>query len=269
MNNPFLEAIRRGTRTFDLAQTLHPKLPCPASHPGFRFALMRRHGDGVRADGVSSANELMMMGGHTGTHIDSLAHVACNGLLFGGVEAAKVQSASGFSALGMESVDPIVARGVLLDVCALHGVTRLANAHVITAEELAAAQTRANVDIRPGDVVLIRTGWAQLWGDSVAFVAEGMGLPGPNEDGARWLADKGIRLTGSDTMAYEHFAAVRADALPVHRLLIVERGIHIVENLNLEELAAARCVEFAFVLAPLKIVGATGSPVRPLAITSV
>jgi len=125
------------------------------------------------------------------------------------------------------------------------------------------------VDIGEGDVALVRTGWARNFGDAAAYLGEQTGVPGPTEEGARWLADRGVRATGADTTAYEHIPAGSGHrVLPAHRLLLVERGIHIIEHLNLEPLAAAGVAEFAFLLAPLKIVGGTGSPVRPLAVVS-
>jgi kynurenine formamidase len=268
MSDLLLDAVAKGTRIFDLAQPLHPKLPNVATHPGFRFSLMRRHGDVVRGDGISTANEMIVMGGHTGTHIDALSHVSCHGHLHGGIPAADAQGFAGFKCLGIDELEPVVARGVLLDVCADHGVSRLPNAHPITPEELRAAADRAGTRIQEGDVVLVRTGWGQLYGDPEAFIAEGRGVPGPNEDAARWLAEQGIRMTGSDTMAYEQIPAVRPDALPGHRVLIFEHGINIIEILDLEPLAEAGCSEFVFVLAPLKIVGGTASPARPIAVVS-
>ncbi len=264
-----LEAVRAGIRVYDLAQPLHPRIPHSPNHPGFRFALIRRHGDMVRADGGSAANDLLVTGGHTGTHVDALAHVSHEGLLHGGVDAARVQGAQGFSSLGVDTLEPVVARGLLLDLPALHGVDRLAPEQPISADDLEAAAARAGVEVASGDVVLLRTGWAQLWDEPHAFLSHEHGVPGPTEDAARWLADRSIRLTGSDTTAYERITAALGHALlPVHRLLLVEHGIPIVEMLNLERLSAARVAEFTFVLAPLPIVGGTGSPVRPLAVTS-
>lgn len=232
------------------------------------MALLRRHGDAMREDGVSTSNEMIMLSGHAGTHVDSLAHVSCNGILHGGMQASEAQGHSGFKCLGVETVDPVVSRGILIDVCALHGVTRLKNAQPIGKDELIAATEATGIKIREGDVVLVRTGWGQLWDNPHAYIAEGVGVPGPTEEASRWLADQGVRMVGSDTSAYEHIPQPRPSALPGHRLLIFERGINIIEMLNLEEIAATKCNEFAFVLAPLKIVGGTGSPVRPLALIS-
>lgn len=223
----------------------------------------------VRADGGSAANELLVTGGHTGTHVDALAHVSHDGRLHGGVDAAAAQGAQGFSEHGIDTLEPIVARGVLLDLPGMFGVPRLAPAQPISADDLAGAATTCGIEIQQGDAVLVRTGWAQLWDNPAAFLSADEGVPGPTEAAAIWLADRGARITGSDTTAYEQITAERGHGLlPAHRVLLVERGIPIVEMLNLERLAASGIHTFAFVLAPLPIVGATGSPVRPLAVTS-
>lgn len=88
-------------------------------------------------------------------------------------------------------------------------------------------------------------------------------------DAASWLAAAPVVATGSDTTAYEQIKpGVGHDLLPVHRVLLVEAGIHIIELLNLEHAADAGLTEFVFVMAPLRIVGGTGSPVRPFAVVS-
>lgn len=262
-----LEAVGAGVRVFDLAQPLHPGIPSSPNHPGFRLALIRRHGDMVREDGSSAANELIVTGGHVGTHVDALAHVSYRGRLHGGVDAAQAQTGGLMTTGGIEQLAPILARGVLLDVAALQGVPVLAGGHPIGAGELRAAAERAGVQLRPGDVALIRTGWARNWDDPEAFIGHRSGVPGPTEEAARWLADNGVIATGSDTTAYECIPPSAGHRLlPVHRLLLFERGINIIEMLDLEPLHAAAVHEFLFILAPLKIIGATGSPVRPLAI---
>ena len=263
---PLWDVCARAT-IFDLGQPLDPQLPVSPNHPGFKMALMRRHGDTVRADGGSAANEMIMIGGHTGTHVDALCHVSHQGHLHGDIDAAEAQRGGRFSVLGVETVPPIVGRGVLLDIAALHGVDVLAPAHRITADELAAAARSQGVDVREGDAVLIRSGWPAHWRDAEHFIGHRHGVPGPDEEAARWLAARKVRVTGAETVAYEWIPAGRGHALlPVHRVLLVEHGIYIVEMLDLTALAAARAYEFVFVLAPLKFVGATGSPVRPLAL---
>ncbi|QEC46124.1 cyclase family protein [Baekduia soli] len=263
-----LRALEAGVRTYALAQPLHAAVPHSPNHPGFRLALTRRHGDMVRADGGSAASELIVTGGHVGTHVDALAHVSHEGRLHGGVDAYEAQRGGRFSACGIDTLGPVVTRGVLLDVAArVHDVGRLPAAHPITPAELEAAAAAAGVAIAPGDAVLVRTGWAQLWGDAAAFVGAETGVPGPTADAARWLVARGAGLVGSDTTAFEHIAEGAGHALlPAHRVLLVEAGVPIVEMLDLEGLAADGVTAFTFVLAPLPIVGGTGSPVNPLAL---
>jgi kynurenine formamidase len=120
------------------------------------------------------------------------------------------------------------------------------------------------VTVGPGDAVLIRTGWARRWADAARFVDDAAGNPGVDGDGARWLISRGVRLTGDDTAFYE--VHPRSGEENVHALLIADHGIQILENLNLERLAADGVSRFLLVVLPLPLVGATGSPVRPIAI---
>ncbi len=262
-----LASIANGVKIYDLAQPLAAGIPSSPNHPGFRMALLRRHGDMVREDGSSAANELIVTGGHIGTHVDALAHVSYRGELYGGVSAAEAQSGGLFTQHGIDKMEPIICRGVLLDIAHLKGVDVLPGGYAITVQDLQSAARNANVDIQSGDVVLLRSGWARRFTDPQAFIGHDTGVPGPNEEAARWLAEAGVRATGSDTTAYEHIPPGAGHRLlPVHRLLLVEHGIHIIEIMNLEELAADQIHTFLFILAPLKIVGGTGSPVRPLAV---
>lgn len=262
-----LEAIEAGTEVFDLAQPLSTETPHSPNHPPFRMSLMRRHGDMVREDGSSAANELIVTGGHTGTHVDALAHVSYRGKLHGGVSAEDAQRGGRFKSHGLETMPPIVCRGVLLDVAGLHGAAVLPGGYGITEDDLSAATRKAGTEIHPGDVALVHSGWSRNFDDASAFLGHDTGVPGPTEEAARWLAGRGVRATGAETIAYEQIKPEIGHALlPVHRLLLVESGIHIIEVMNLAELAAAGVSEFLFVLAPLKIVGGTGSPVRPLAV---
>ena len=264
-----LEAFARGVEVYDLAQPLEPSIPVSPNHPGFRMALQRRHGDTVRADGSSAASELIVAGGHVGTHVDALAHVSLHDRLHGGASASEAQRGGRFSTHGIDTLAPVVCRGVLLDVPAAQGRDVLEPGEAVDADDCERAASWAGVEIRPGDAVLVRTGWSRRWNDPATFVGLEHGAPGPNEPAARWLAERGIALTGGETVAYEQIPAGRGHALlPVHVLLLVEHGIPIVEMLDLERLSQDQVYEFLFLLAPLKIVGATGSPVRPLAVTS-
>jgi kynurenine formamidase len=262
-----LEALASVAEVYDLAQPLSTETPHSPNHPPFRMSLMRRHGDMVREDGSSAANEMFVTGGHTGTHVDALAHVSYKGRLYDDVSAEDAQRGGRFKKHGVDAMEPVVCRGVLLDVAGLQGADVLPGGYGITEDDLAAAAEKAGVEVRSGDVVLVRSGWSRNFDDAEAFLGHGSGVPGPTEEAARWLAERGARATGAETIAYEQIKPEVGHALlPVHRLLLVEYGIHIIEVMNLSEIAAAGVHEFVFVLAPLKIVGGTGSPVRPLAV---
>jgi kynurenine formamidase len=262
-----LEAIA-GARVYDLAHGLETATPASPNHPPFRMALLRRHGDTTRSDGSSAANELFTMGGHTGTHVDALCHVSASGLLYGGVDAFEAAKGGRFRVHGVDTIAPFLCRGLLLDVPRALGLEVLPPAHPVTAEELERAVAAGGTEVREGDAVLIRTGWpVGRFDDPVAMVGHESGVPGPDVSAARWLSERGVRVTGADTIAYEWLGAGSGHSLlPVHRHLLVEAGIHIIELLDLEEVARDSVSEFLFVAVPLKLVGATGSPLRPLAV---
>jgi kynurenine formamidase len=252
---------------YDLAHPLDPAMPVSPNHPGYRMALLRRHGDVVRADGGSAANEMIVMGGHTGTHLDGLAHVSHNGKLHGGVDANVAQTGGRFSSLGMESVAPIVCRGVILDVAGACSSETLGAGAAVSAADLERVAAAQKTEVRGAGAILVRTGWSRKWGDPEAYLGHNTGVPGIDVSGARWIASQSPRVAGGDTMAFEQIAPGQGHALlPVHGVLLVECGIHILENLDLERLAADKRYEFLFLCLPLPFVGATGSPVRPVAV---
>lgn len=262
-----LDALAAGTRVVELGQPLETGMPCSPNHPGFRMTLIRRHGDMVRPDGGSASNELIVTGGHVGTHVDALAHVSQDGRLHGGVDAEAAQRGGRHTEHGAEHIPPLITRGVLLDVAATRGVEHLDAGAGVDAADLAAAAERAGAEPGRGDVALVRTGWSRHLGDAATYLGQSDGVPGVTEDGARWLVERGVVAAGGDTTAFERIPPGAGHrALPVHRILLVEHGIHIVEHLALEDAAAAGLTEFVFVMTPLRIVGGTGSPVRPVAV---
>jgi kynurenine formamidase len=200
---------------------------------------------------------------HVGSHFDAPAHVQSHGRVFGGHRAADVYGDFGWSANGIDTVAPVVARGILLDVPALLGTSRLPDLFEITVEHVQGCLERQQVEVRSGDVVLVRTGkMADYHGDGSVYFAAG---PGVGVDAAVWLHDRGMAILGSDTSATEPFPFPDLERT-VHRAMLIERGAYLIEILTLDELAAARAYEFLFVCLPLKLRGATGSWVRPIAV---
>jgi kynurenine formamidase len=257
----------RPHRVYDLARPYLPGMPQSPNHPPYAHALVRRHGDAVRADGGSAANDLIVLGTHVGTHIDAIAHVSHDGLLHGGIVAAEAQVGGRFDSFGADAIPPIVGRAVLLDIPAALRVEACAPGYEVTPDDLDVAARLAGAEPESGDVMLVRTGWGRRWDDAVDYVGFESGVPGPGEAAARWLAERRPCAVGADTIAFERLAPRAGHAvLPAHRVLLVEHGINIIETLNLEELAADAVRVFAIIVAPLLLVGATGSPVRPLAI---
>lgn len=263
-----IDAVR-AARTVELGHPHFTGMPCSPNHPGFRMTLIRRHGDMVRPDGGSAANEIIVTGGHVGTHVDALSHVSHDGLLHGGVDASQAQLGGSFTALGAEHTPFVMTRGVLLDVAATHGVDILPAGYGVTADDLQRSADRTGVSVGAGDVALIRTGWARNFDDPQVYLGQQHGVPGATVDAAEWLASAGVITTGADTTAFEQIRpGAGHSVLPVHRVLLVEAGIHIIEHLDLEEASAQGLTEFVFVMAPLRIVGGTGSPIRPVAVVA-
>src|SRR4051794_4354990 len=177
-----LTELLSSTKVYDLAQPYFVGMPHHPAHPPFLFSLVKQHGEYVGPTGNSSASDAIAMGSHVGTHIDALCHFSCGGKLFGGEAVADVQSyATGLARHSVDTIAPILRRGVLLDVA---GGEPLAEDYTITPEDLARA---ARVEIRKGDVVLIRTGWGRYFADPKKFISEVRG-PGPAIEGARWLS---------------------------------------------------------------------------------
>jgi kynurenine formamidase len=267
--DPLLAVLDQGIMVYDLGRPLETGMPQAADHPQFRMTLGRRHGDLMRADGSSGANEVLFTGCHVGTHIDALAHISFGGRLHGGLDARETERGGRFRQLGAETIPPLVRRGILLDMASARGGAVWPPEEVIGAGDLEAALDRTGLTPRPGDVLLIRTGWGALWGDRAAFEGDHTGTPGPGEEAASWLAGHRPVAVGSDTIAFERLTPLATPrGLPVHKLLIVDHGVFIIETLNLEQLATAGLAEFVLIVAGLPVVGATGGPARPLALVS-
>ena len=203
--------------------------------------------------------------GQVGTQFDGLGHVGIGDLFYNGNRGSEFAKAEGFNKLGIENVGALVTRGILVDVAAFKGMPMLDGGYEITRADVEGALKRQNVTIRSGDVVLFHTGWGSLWMKDNARFSQN--APGIGLDAARYLVEREIVMAGSDTWAVEVVPNPDASlAFPVHQLFIPRNGIYIFENLVTEELARDSAYEFAFIFAPLRLKGATGSPGNPLAI---
>ena len=261
-----LAGLLAGRKVFDLGMELYHGMPHHPMHSPFMYQMLRMHGDLMYGDGVTAAVDLFGMSCHTGTHLDGLGHFAKNLCLHGGVPVAEGQSKlDGIKTCGIQQVAPILRRGILLDVAASQGVDLLGPNQIVGPLELEAAAHAAKVQVRSGDVVLIRTGWIRHWPDPRNYYSVQAGQPGINVEAARWATELGAFCLGSDNFAVEVVPSP-GNTMPVHIHCLVEKGVHLLEVVNLEELSRTRTYEFLLVMVPLKIRGGTASPVRPLAV---
>jgi kynurenine formamidase len=203
--------------------------------------------------------------GQVGTQFDGFSHQTIGPTLYNCFPLDAIATRTGFTKLGIEHAGTLMTRGVLIDVAALKSVTMLGEVYEITAQDLQDALARQKLTLQPGDAVLIHTGWGQLWGqDNARYVKS---APGIGVGAAEWLAKQDPMLVGSDNWGVE--VVPNPDPQlnqPVHQIMLVVNGIHLLENLKLDDLAARRVHEFGFIVQPLKLQGGTGSTVAPVAI---
>lgn len=256
-------------RLFDLEQPRYWGAPqLPSQPPGLIYTLHRRHEAGA-AEARTSASGLIFAPDHSGTHIDALCHQAEDLGLYGGLRVdAAVQTSTGFTRLGAETIPVIVGPAILLDVAALHHVDRLSDGYAVTVEDLQSAASAERVSVEPGDVVLVRTGNGSAWSDPDRYLRG----PGVSGQASSWIAEQRVLAVGADNMAWDLMGPVDPELkveFPGHLVLMVRHGIYIIENLMLEHLSQAGAYRFTFICLPLKIRGATASPVRPVAMVTV
>lgn len=274
-----VELLRRPTRgkAYDLSSGWWPGMPLAKGHPSFQVLTYRspagqRNQRDLRFLDHNPKNfgfisELVMGTTHTGTHIDALCHITCgpDSCWHGGYSARDFLGDFGPLRSDASELPPLIKRGLMLDIPATRGMTRLPAEYPVGPADLEAACRRQGVTVQEGDFVLIRTGAMLGWPDEAA-IAESAGS-GLSLDGAQWLVERRMAAVGGDNAALEVDPSGLPDEFqPVHRLLIQERGLLILEWVNPEELARDGVSEFLFVCLPLPVQGATGSMVRPLAI---
>lgn len=271
-----LSSIDPAARTYDLGTDYFVGMPSFAAlgDPGYQF-WMTHTPRGTAVDDpagvghaqnatVSYTGDAVSFYTHMGTHIDALNHFGLHGLIWNGFDPDKELGDKGWRKTGAETIPPIVARGVMIDVAAAKGVDMLAPVHRVTAADLREALARQRVTLQRGDVVLIRTGRMALFEDAAAFIKD---PPGLSDDGAAFLADAGAMIVGADNLSLETFPSlVEGDWVPVHTYLLAHKGVPIIELAVLEELSRDRVYEFAFIGGSIKFRGASAAPMRPIAI---
>jgi kynurenine formamidase len=203
--------------------------------------------------------------GQVGTQLDGFPHQTIGDRIYNCLKVEDIQTRGGFTKMGIEKVGALITRGVLIDVAGLKGLDILPDTYEITVADLEQALQRQNLKLQPGDAVIIHTGWGKLWGkDNARYLKS---CPGVGVKAAEWLVKQDPMLVGSDNWPVE--VAPNPDpqvSLPGHQIFLVVNGIHLLENMKLEELAAKKVHEFAFTMQPLKIKGGTGSTVTPIAV---
>ena len=214
---------------------------------------------------VSYTGAAVSMYTHMGTHIDSLNHFGLNGVIWNGFSADEHLGDRGWRVAGAENIPPIIARGVLIDVAAAKGVDMLADGYRVTRDDLVIALDQQGVELRDGDVVLIRTGRMKLYENASAYMAN---PPGLGMAAAKFLVEEsGAMIVGADNLSFEAFPSeVDHNYVPLHTYLLAQHGVPILELVNLEALAEDRVYEFAFVAGSIKLRGADAAPIRPIAI---
>jgi kynurenine formamidase len=214
--------------------------------------------------------EYVMATSHSGTHVDALGHmtVGDDNHWYGGGNTREHLTDHGPAFGDAEKLPPFFTRGVLLDPPTYRGVDALAAGEPVGAKELQAVAKAQGVEVRKWDVVLIRTGYLKYWPDAAEMAKHK--TAGPDLSAAEWLLECGIVASGTDTETYEVQPApdrgTPANPQPVHTKLLIENGIYLMESVYLEEIARDKVYEFLFVMLPVKIRGATGSMVDPLAL---
>lgn len=262
-------------RVFDLSVDLFPGMPTwtEGGEPPFQIWMNHTPQGSVVDDpvGVGSVqNELVAwsadsisMFTHCGTHVDTLNHFGYRDSIWNGFTVSEHLGSTGWTVAGADKHPPVIARGILLDVAAAHDLAVLPDSFAIGADELEMTASRQGNEIRPGDVVMVRTGRGGTWPDSATYLPK---EPGIDRGGARWLAERGAAMIGADNVALEHLPSADPENwLPVHTYLLAEAGIPIIEVVDLEGIAGAELYEFCYLGAALKLRGATAGPVRPLA----
>ena len=259
-----------GGKLYDLGVDLFVGMPtccAPFGDPTFQIWMTHTPARDTAKELLSYSGDGVSMYTHTGTHIDALNHFGLHGKIWNQVSAEDALGVRGWTRSGIDKYPPIVARGVLIDVAKSRNVVHLPASYAITVADLQEALKKQGTTLRPGDVVLTRTGLMTLWPDVAKYrLADQAGL---SLEATQWLVEgQKAMLLGADNFGVESFPSKDPENfVPVHSYLFAERGVSLVEALWLEDLAKDQVYEFLFIASPLKMRGATASPIRPLAIS--
>ncbi len=262
-------AVRTG-RTYQLGIPIQPEGVPLLDYRGrpMRLTLEDSTDEGLFKDfgckpGTGAHEDVLVFASHTTSHMDALIHVYDDWQHYNGVSASAMRAMAGATKLGIDKAGGFAARAVILDV-ARHcgGGEWLEPGRAISGDDLERSSRAQGVDVRPGDVVLIHTGYLQMWFARQPTVPYEQ--PGITLDGASWLAARDVVAVGSDNAAVEVIPFDEGDFLAVHKLLLVRHGIYLIEFLDLSEPVRDECWEGLLAVAPLKVTGATGSPVNPI-----
>ena len=243
-----------------------PDNPRPAQHMMVVAGDACTHGEGIEAamDYIGVAFHGMAV-----SHLDALCHVFVREQMYNGFAASEVLSTGARRNSVMAGKDGISGRGVLLDIPRLRGVDWLEIDQTISADELDAAERMQGVEVGEGDILLVATGRdARRRAKGPWSPAEG--LAGLDASCVSWLHDRRVAMLGCDGVS-DAIPSGSADGwpMPIHQCGIVAMGLHLLDNLRLDTLAAACAREsryaFLFVVAPLRVKRGTGSPVNPIA----
>jgi len=258
-----IKLIKTG-EVIELGHVLSSDMPLS---PGRTFNMTVKRTAGAQGTNTRTGNEEIITAemGQVGTQFDGFTHQSQNNVHYNCFKTADIETRSGFTKLGIQNVGMLMTRGVLIDIAGYKGVDMLANTYEVTVADLEGALKKQNVSLQPGDAVIMNTGWGKLWGKDNARYRSGS--PGIGVKAGEWLIAKDPMLLGGDTPPVE--ISPNPDkliSLPIHHLALVIHGVHLLENLKLDELSARGVSEFAFIMQPLKLQGATGSTVAPVAV---
>lgn len=258
--------VKQG-RVYPLGRVLEEGIPAYGTRSYKQVLLV----DGIMPDHpfasnqVASLEEFATCTYQMGTHLDALGHIGKGDRAYGGRWYSDIIQQSGLKELGIEHVGPIITRGILLDIAGLKGVPHLEAGQIITPEDLDEACKREDVEVKPGDVLILHTGWGKFWTDDKAKYSDGE--PGIALPGAKWITERRVAVVGADTTGVEAIPFADPNLMyEAHQHLLTRYGCYIIENLDTSELAADRTYEFCFILTPHTAKGATAAHVAPAAL---